>query len=179
MEIKERQYDSSLNDTESANSRALRTELNGIFSSYFRRKFPRFKGMVISNFFRGRVGLGVRYKLSFLASSNVTNTSIVQVLRQGNRTANLAFLTLGGTLPVTKLLPITLTTTPGTTITPTGLYLSYFFTNILNQSFVLCSTLLSIVSTTTIISSKYFFVSDWLKSPGQNSANQLVPSKFG
>ena len=127
MEIQEESFQASLNEPDSANFRAQAADIVNVFEPYFRSRFPGFRQMVIEGFFSGSSGLGVRYRLSFHASSNASNTSISQALRTGNKTKNLALYTLGGKLPVRKLLPLSLSTTPSTTLTPvTGKELSSF-----------------------------------------------------
>ena len=125
--IQEESFQASLNEPDSANFRAQAADIENVFEPYFRSRFPGFQQIVIDGFFNGSSGLRVRYRLSFHASSNASNTSISQALGAGNKTKNVAFYELGGELPVRKLLLLSLSTTPSTTLTPvTGKELSSF-----------------------------------------------------
>jgi len=127
MEIQDESFKASLNEPDSANFRAQAADIESVFEPYFRSRFPCFQQIVIDGFFNGSSGLGVRYRLSFHASSNASNTSSSQALGAGNKTKNVAFYELGGELPVRKFLLLSLSTTPSTTLTPvTGKELSSF-----------------------------------------------------
>jgi len=110
MEIQQESFQSSLNEPDSSKFRERAADIESVFEPYFRSRFPGFQGMEIEGFFNGSSGLGVRYRLTFHPSSNVSNTSIVTALQEGNNTQPLRRYTLGGNLPVRKLPPILITT---------------------------------------------------------------------
>ena len=124
-------YDSSLanNDTDSFRAQS-NTLTDDVFEPYFRSQFPSFDRMEIIGYYQGFPGLGVRYKLYFTASSNVTNVSIVLSLREANKTKDINFFTIGRNLQVSEILPILLSTTPATTIVPPGM-LTYVDANVI------------------------------------------------
>ena len=124
-------YDSSPanNDTDSFRAQS-NTLTDDVFEPYFRSQFPSFDRMEIIGYYQGFPGLGVRYKLYFTASSNVTNVSIALSLREANKTKDINFFTIGGNLQVSEILPILLSTTPATTIVPPGM-LTYVDANVI------------------------------------------------
>ncbi|CAH3044051.1 unnamed protein product [Porites evermanni] len=124
-------YDSSPanNDTDSFRAQS-NTLTDDVFEPYFRSQFPSFDRMEIIGYYQGFPGLGVRYKLYFLASSNVTNVSIALSLREANKTKDINFYTIGGNLQVSEILPILLSTAPVTTIASPGM-LTYVDANVI------------------------------------------------
>ena len=118
MEL-DQEYDNAYDDINSAESRALKTNLNRVLIPFFRAKFPDLIGIKYKRFFKGSVG--VDYELIFPTTSNVTANNIVQALKDGNGTKALGFLSLTGDLTVTK--QVVQTTVIPTRTTGTLLYL--------------------------------------------------------
>ena len=93
-------YDEEYNDINSPRSRALITVLDSKLKVFLKKEFPDLIDIIYKRFFEGSVG--VDYELLFPTTSNVTDSNIVQALKEGNGSSDLGFLRLTGDITVTK-----------------------------------------------------------------------------
>jgi len=96
---------------------ALISELNRIFVPFFKKRFENFLEIIYKRFFQGSIGID--FDILFQTTSNVSNSSIVEALEEGNGTTQLAFVVIIGDITVTEQLPVTQTTVQSPSAAPT------------------------------------------------------------
>ena len=107
----------------SPESLALISELNRIFVPFFKKRFENFLEIIYKRFFQGSIGMD--FDVLFQTTSNVSNSSIVEALEEGNGTTQLAFVVITGDITVTEQLPVTQTTVQSPSAAPTGIVLLF------------------------------------------------------
>lgn len=103
---------------------ALISELNRIFVPFFKKRFENFLEIIYKRFFQGSIGMD--FDIIFQPTSNVSNSSIVEALEEGNGTTQLAFVVIIGDITVTEQLPVTQATVQSPPAEPTGILLVFF-----------------------------------------------------
>ena len=119
----QRKFVPAYNNISSPESRALILEFKRILEHFFRRMFVFFLEIIFKTLFPGSIGM--EFEILFQPASNVSNTSIVEALEEGNRTGELASLNITGGITVTEQLRVTGSTTlsASSSAAPTGILL--------------------------------------------------------
>ena len=92
--VRNREFIDDYRDLQAPKTRVLIVELTAELVRFFKRIFgDSFEGIIIIGLFEGSVG--VNFELSLKPSSNVTNNTVVEKLKEGNGTQSLGFLELG------------------------------------------------------------------------------------
>jgi len=110
------EFNPSYNEISSPESLALISELNRVFVPFFQKRFQNFLEIIFKRFFQGSIGMD--FDILFRPTSNVSNTSIVEAFVEGNRTKELASLTILGGITVTEQLPATQSTVQSPSAVP-------------------------------------------------------------
>lgn len=117
------EFNPSYNEISSPESLALISELNRVFVPFFQKRFQNFLEIIFKRFFQGSIGMD--FDILFRPTSNVSNTSIVEAFVEGNRTKELASLTILGGITVTEQLPATQSTVQSPSAVPAGISPSF------------------------------------------------------
>ena len=119
--VRNREFIDDYRDLQAPKTRVLIVELTAELVRFFKRIFgDSFEGIIIIGLFEGSVG--VNFELSLKPSSNVTNNTVVEKLKEGNGTQSLGFLELGEISAVEQIQPTTQTTVM-TSPAPSGICL--------------------------------------------------------
>ena len=104
--VRNRDFIEDYKNLQSPKTRALIQELTAELVRFFKGLYgDSFEGIVIISLFEGSVG--VNFELSLKPSSNVTNTTVIEELKNGNGTQALGFLELGEISAVEQIQPTT------------------------------------------------------------------------
>ena len=104
--VRNRAFIDDYRNLQSSKTRVLIQELTVELVRFFKGIFgDSFEGIVIISLFEGSVG--VNFELSLKPSSNVTNTTVIEELKNGNGTQALAFLELGEISALEQIQPTT------------------------------------------------------------------------
>ena len=104
--VRNREFIDDYRDLQAPKTRVLIVELTAELVRFFKRIFgDSFEGIIIISLFEGSVG--VNFELSLKPSSNVTNNTVVEELKEGNGTQSLGFLELGEISAVEQIQPTT------------------------------------------------------------------------
>ena len=104
--VRNKEFIDDYRNLQAPKTRVLIVELTKELAPFFKEIFgDSFEGIIIISLFRGSVG--VNFELSLKPSSNVTNTTVVQELKNGNGTQALGFLELGEISAVEQIQPTT------------------------------------------------------------------------
>ena len=131
--VRNREFIDDYRDLQAPKTRVLIVELTEELFRFFKEKFgDSFEGIIIISLFEGSVG--VNFELSLKPSSNETNNTVVETLKEGNGTQALGNLELGEISAVEQIQ----TTTQMTEMispTPSGMCLltgrnRFFFLNL-------------------------------------------------
>ena len=119
--VRNREFIDNYKNLQSPKTRVLIQELTAGLVRFFKGIFgDSFEGIVIISLFEGSVG--VNFELSLKPSSNVTNTTVIEELKNGNGTQALGFLELGEISAVEQIQPTTQMTVM-TSTAPSGICL--------------------------------------------------------
>ena len=104
--VRNREFIDDYRNLQSPKTRVLIQELTVQLVRFFKGLYgDSFEGIVIISLFEGSVG--VNFELSLKPSSNVTNTTVIEELKNGNGTQALGFLELGEISAVEQIQPTT------------------------------------------------------------------------
>ena len=104
--VRNREFIDDYRDLRSPKTRVLIQELTAELFRFFKGLYgDSFEGIVIIGLFKGSVG--VNFELSLKPSSNVTNTTVIEELKNGNGTQALGFLELGEISAIEQIQPTT------------------------------------------------------------------------
>ena len=104
--VRNREFIDDYKDLQAPKTRVLIVELTEELVLFFKEKFgDSFEGIIIISLFQGSVG--VNFELSFKPSSKVTNTTVVEELKNGDGTQALGFLELGEISAIEQIQPTT------------------------------------------------------------------------
>ena len=104
--VRNRDFIDDYRNLQAPKTRVLIAALTEKLVSFFKEKFgDSFEGIIINSLFNGSVG--VNFELSLKPSSNESNTTVVEALKNGNGTATLGFLELGEISAVEQIQPTT------------------------------------------------------------------------
>ena len=121
----DKQFVLDFNDITSPLAVAFISVVKSSLENYCTIKFGNdFLEIIITRLFQGSVGID--FDMVFQPTSNVSNSSIVQVLKAGNGSKELEYLSIVGDISVTEKLPVTAQTTspsPSSTAAPEGILL--------------------------------------------------------
>ena len=104
--VRNRKFIDDYRNLRSPKTRVVIQELTAELVRFFKGLYGDFfEGIVIISLFEGSVG--VNFELSLKPSSNVTNTTVIEELKNGNGTQALGFLELGEISAVEQIQPTT------------------------------------------------------------------------
>ncbi|KAJ7351757.1 hypothetical protein OS493_035699 [Desmophyllum pertusum] len=115
----DKQFHPDFNDITSPFAVAFSSGVKRILRKYLVKVLWWFIKIIITRLFNGSVGID--FDMVFQPTSNVSNSSIVQVLKAGNGSKELEYLSIVGDISVTEQLPVTAQTTspsPSSTAAP-------------------------------------------------------------